>query len=81
MRMVGLEPTWISPLPPQDIVSTSFTTSAVSCYLEGGLFSGRVNRTHIHRRNLETFRRRLSLLLLLLLNGLVAFSLRFLRHD
>ena len=28
MRMAGLEPARIAPLPPQDSVSTNFTTSA-----------------------------------------------------
>jgi hypothetical protein len=34
--MAGVEPAQLSPLPPQDSVSTNSTTSAIICYSAGG---------------------------------------------
>jgi hypothetical protein len=34
--MAGVEPAQLSPLPPQDSVSTNSTTSAITCYSAGG---------------------------------------------
>ena len=55
--MAGLEPARLTPLPPQDSVSTNSTTSAWDIFLVGGRWLGLVGP---YRRRLIGYRRQLG---------------------